>query len=122
MRIALDSLPRLAVGVARGRRRLMEPLLELSLLPLAYHVLLLSLALLSSSAAVRTLGIVGLAIVAAHVLAALAVGGGGWRDLAALGGAPLYIAWKIGLAPIIGRAARRDAAWLRTERPTRGLR
>ena len=84
--------------------------------------ILVGRALLSSSAAVRGFGVVGLAIVAAHVLAALAVGGGGWRDLAALGGAPLYIAWKIGLAPIIGRAARRDAAWLRTERPTRGLR
>ncbi|MBM4267326.1 MAG: hypothetical protein FJ144_12075 [Deltaproteobacteria bacterium] len=60
--------------------------------------------------------VLGLLVVAVHVLAGIAVGGGGFRDLLALAIAPAYVAWKVALAPAIARASRRGAEWVRTER------
>lgn len=116
LRMLRDAAPALVGAIAGGAGRLLEPLLELLLLPLAAHVLLLVVALVipwppTQAGAVAALGVVG-----AHVLAAIAVGGGGWRDVAALAVAPFYVVWKLALVPAIARAARRDAEWVRTER------
>ncbi|MBX3278360.1 MAG: glycosyltransferase [Acidobacteria bacterium] len=108
--------PALAREVASGKLRLIEPLLELLLLPLAFHVLLLLAALVAPYAPARIYAAAGLAVVALHLFAALVVGGGGWRDVAALATAPFYILWKAALLPKMFRAARSDAAWVRTER------
>lgn len=108
--------PALAREVASGKLRLIEPLLELLLLPLAFHVLLLFAALVAPYAPARIYAAAGLTVVALHLFAALVVGGGGWRDVAALATAPFYILWKVALLPRMFRAARSDAAWVRTER------
>jgi GT2 family glycosyltransferase len=115
-RLVADAAPTLLGDLAHARWRALEPLLELLLAPLAYHVLLLAILLLAPVAAIAAYGLAGLLIVAAHVGVALARGGGSWRDVAALATAPAYMAWKLGLASAIARAARRDAAWVRTER------
>jgi cellulose synthase/poly-beta-1,6-N-acetylglucosamine synthase-like glycosyltransferase len=102
-----------------GRGRLWEPLLDLLTLPLGYHALLLAAAALAPFPPVRWLGLGGLAVLALHVLAGLAVGGGGVRDLLALLQAPGYVAWKLrGVADTL-RTARGRARWVRTgrERP-----
>jgi len=116
LRMIAEMAPPLLREVVAGRRRLLEPLLELLLLPLAFHVALLGLALLVPVAASRIYACVGLGVVAVHVLGAVAVGGGGMRDLAALLAAPGYIVWKVALVPAIARASRKGAAWVRTER------
>jgi uncharacterized membrane protein YeiH len=58
----------------------------------------------------------GLAVVAFHVLTAILIGGGGWRDMLALASAPFYVLWKLTVLPLIVRTSRTNAAWVRTAR------
>lgn len=115
-RMVIDWTPNLTRRVLRGEWRVLEPLLELLLLPLAYHVLLLLVVLLPPFGPTRLYALFGLALVVAHVLVSIRVSRGGWRDLLALASAPLYIIWKLTILRSIGRAARTDAAWVRTDR------
>lgn len=115
-RMIRDWTPRLLRRVLAGERRLTEPMLELLLLPLAYHILLLLLALLPPFGPTRLYALFGLALVGVHVLAAIRVAGGDRRDLLALAGAPFYILWKLTVLRAIGRASRADADWVRTAR------
>ena len=116
LRMIREHAPKLAGKVFSGRLRLLEPLLELLLLPLAWHVLLLLLAVAIPFGPSRVVGLAGLALVAVHVLVAIAAGGGGWKDVGALAAAPFYIAWKLTAARAIARASRKDSAWVRTGR------
>ncbi len=102
--------------VFKGHFRRLEPLLELLLLPLAFHVLLLIAALLPPVVWSRTYGLIGLTLVGLHVLAAIYVGRGGWKDLLALVVAPFYILWKLTLFKRLVKSAHHDAEWVRTER------
>ncbi|MBK1643687.1 glycosyl transferase family 2 [Thiocapsa imhoffii] len=115
-RMIRDWTPILTRRVLAGERRLLEPLLELLLLPLAFHVLLLLLALIPPFGPTRLYALFGLLLVVVHVLVAIRIGRGGWRDLLALASAPLYIFWKLTIVRAIGRASRTDAAWVRTDR------
>ena len=116
LRMMRETAPSLSREVfLRGRWSLLEPLLELLLLPLSQHVMLLVVAAaLPSSLRAWALG--GLGLVGLHVLAGLRVGGGGWRDLGALAGAPLYVIWKLTLAKALARASSSSADWVRTAR------
>jgi cellulose synthase/poly-beta-1,6-N-acetylglucosamine synthase-like glycosyltransferase len=116
MRMIREQVPLLISDIATGRFRMTEPLLELMLLPLAFHTALLTLALAPPFAPTRWYAVAALAIVSAHVCAAIAVGGGTIADVGALGLAPFYVVWKLALTPAIGRAARKDADWVRTAR------
>ena len=116
LRMIREQTPILLRGILAGRWREIEPLLELWLLPLAFHVLLLLLTLLPPFAPSRIYALGALALVALHVLAAIRVGGGGWRDLQAVAAAPFYLLWKLSLFKALLRGARQDAAWVRTDR------
>jgi cellulose synthase/poly-beta-1,6-N-acetylglucosamine synthase-like glycosyltransferase len=108
--------PALFGEVLRGRTCCLEPLLELLLLPLAFHVALLTLALATPVEAVRVYASCSLGVVLLHLLAAIAIGGGGWRDLLALASAPFYVIWKLKIVPQLLGNARKGAAWIRTGR------
>ena len=110
----------LAREVLSGKPRLLEPAMDLMLLPLAWHVLLILPLLLLPVPLARAYGIVALAVLLLHVLAALRIGGGGLRDLLALAAAPLYIVWKLTVLRLLRQTAREDAAWVRTRREARG--
>lgn len=112
LRMMRENIPRLTQAVFKGQWHLLEPLLDLLLLPLALHVLLLSLLI------PQIYALLGLSIVGFHVLAAIKIGGGHWRDVATLGIAPFYILWKLIQIPRLLRAARKGAQWIRTERET----
>ena len=116
LRMIREHVPTLARRVLAGKLRLLEPLLELLLLPLALHVLLLLACLVAPVAATRAYALGGLGLVGLHVLCALGVGRAGARDLLALASAPLYVAWKLVQLPRLLGAARSDAGWVRTER------
>jgi cellulose synthase/poly-beta-1,6-N-acetylglucosamine synthase-like glycosyltransferase len=116
MRMIRQQVPRLIGDLAAGRWRMAEPLLELLLLPLAYHCALLLLTFAIPFGAARWYAAAGLAVVGVHVCVAIAVGGGTVADFAALAFAPLYVIWKLALAPAIGKAARKEAEWVRTAR------
>jgi len=51
-----------------------------------------------------------------YVLESVLLGNEPVRDLAALAGAPLYIAWKALITPLVLRQSRSRAAWARTKR------
>jgi len=115
-RMIREQTPGLALAVAKGNVRLLEPLLELLLLPLAFHVFLLLGLLAVPVSAGRCVALAGLAVVGAHVAAALYVGKAGWRDGLALLAAPFYIVWKLALSKRLLQSAGANAAWVRTDR------
>jgi cellulose synthase/poly-beta-1,6-N-acetylglucosamine synthase-like glycosyltransferase len=115
-RMIFEFAPGLMREVAGGKLRLLEPLLELLLLPLAFHVGLLLLALTTPQPWVRLYAVGSLLLVVDHLLAAVVVGGGSWRDAGALLTAPLYVIWKLRMLPVLLRNAGQGAAWVRTER------
>lgn len=116
LRMLLEQSPKLARDVLAGRGRLLEPLLELLLLPLAFHVLLLLFALLPVWGPGQVYALFGLGLVGLHVGTALWLGRAGWRDVAALASAPFYIAWKLSLGTRLLAFTKRNAPWIRTER------
>jgi len=108
--------PRLLVRVLSGRLRLVEPLLDLLGLPLAFEVGLLMLALCLPVGWLRFYAAAGFALIISHILVAAANGPDFWEAMKALLVAPLYILWKLWMFPRIWRASRSDAAWVRTSR------
>jgi cellulose synthase/poly-beta-1,6-N-acetylglucosamine synthase-like glycosyltransferase len=96
--------------------RLLEPLLELLLLPLALHVSLLVGGLAIPFFPVQIYSIFALALVGLHVALAVKLGGGGWADLRGLVAVPAYLAWKVSLVAPTLRSARSSSEWRRTER------
>ena len=116
MRMIREQVPSLIADVVSGRMRMVEPLLELLLLPLAFQTALLLFALMLPFSPVRWYAAVALGVIATHVCAAITIGGGAVSDLMALAFAPCYVVWKLALALAITRAARKDTEWVRTAR------
>jgi len=102
--------------IVRGRISMVEPLLDLAGLPLAFGVSALLAVSLIPIHAVRIYGIVSLAIVIIHVLLAAWAGPHFFRTLRLLVMTPLYIVWKFRLVPKLLRASHAEAAWIRTSR------
>jgi cellulose synthase/poly-beta-1,6-N-acetylglucosamine synthase-like glycosyltransferase len=115
-RIMRDQIPALLAEVLHGKMASLEPLGDLLLLPLAFHVTLLAIAVSSPYGVARSLGLLGFVAVALHLFAAITVGGGDWRDVASLLAAPFYILWKLLLLPNLIRNSRSSSTWIRTER------
>lgn len=116
LRMLRQHGPVLLRALLQGRAHAAEPLADLLLLPLAWHVLLLAtLAALPLDWA-RTAGVGGLSVVLAHVLAAAWVGRLSWRHLSALLCIPAYIGWKLLLLPRILRNSGSHQHWVRTAR------
>lgn len=107
-------------GVLRGQVRLLEPLADLLLAPLAYHLALLLLAVVGGTDAVRAVALFGIVVLAAHVAGSVLAAGGGWRDLAPLRSVPGYMFWKLLHLPATLRAMHREAAWVRSARDGMG--
>ena len=95
--------------MARGRWSSVEPLFDLLLAPLAFHVLLLA-------AAGGWWAAAGFTVLAAHLGVAVASGDSYRRDLTALAFVPVYICWKLLRLPLTLSTSARGAVWVRTER------
>jgi cellulose synthase/poly-beta-1,6-N-acetylglucosamine synthase-like glycosyltransferase len=115
LRLCFEQAPKLMAQILKGRMQAVEPLLDLLLLPLAFHVALLVAATILSSGPVRLASMFGLFAVAVHILTAIA-SDGDWQDVAALGAAPFYVLWKLALVPRLLKSAAGRQAWVRTER------
>ncbi|MEM6702352.1 MAG: glycosyltransferase family 2 protein [Acidobacteriota bacterium] len=107
--------PGLALDALRGRTRLVEPLFELLLLPLSYHVALLVVLAAVPTLWGRAAAVAGLALVALHVLVAATLGGR-LRDLPYLFLVPGFVLGKVLRLRSVLAASRRDADWVRTGR------
>lgn len=106
----------LAVRVLRGQLRFLEPLLDLLALPVATGAMLLLVALALPVAWLRAYALCGLGAIALYVLVSAALGDEPMETLKALAAAPFYLAFKLAQIPRTRRAARADAAWVRTPR------
>ena len=115
LQLLRSHLPRAIAGAMTGRWQLLDPVLDMMLLPLAWLVMLQCLALAGAPWA-QAVGLAGLAIVAAHVLRAAYVSTGSWRGLRPLMGVPAYLAWKLAMLPAILASASHRASWARTPR------
>jgi len=115
-RMMREQSPKLLGDILSGKLRCIEPLFELLLLPLAFHVMLLVVTVTSPSLLVRCIGIFGFAVVVIHLLATAFICGNGFSDLRALAAAPFYIFWKVLLIPATMRSARAKNEWVRTSR------
>ncbi|MCA9608123.1 MAG: glycosyltransferase [Myxococcales bacterium] len=115
-RMIREHAPALAAEALGGRLELLEPLGELLLLPLATHVGLLGATLLVPFPPTQLYAAGALALVGAHVAAAMKVGGAGREELGALAGVPLYVVKKAAMLPTLLRASRREHEWVRTAR------
>ncbi len=118
-RMLIDRAPGLAGQILRGNYSMMEPLFDLLLLPLAFHVALLLVLLLTPFQPIQAVALISLGVVALHLTTAICVTGGGLSEFMALLGAPFYIVWKILLIPRLVTSSRSGTAWVRTERATR---
>ena len=111
LRLMADQAPALALSVLGGQWRLADPLLDLLLLPLSWHV-----ALLLGGGLVQALALGALAAVGLHVLLALCLIRARHEHVRALLGVPLYLVWKLRLAGATLHAAGRNAVWVRSVR------
>jgi len=121
LRMLLTQAGPLLRQLLRGRWVSLEPLLELMLPPLGHHLMLSF-----GAGALMALGgqwpgaalVVGLvvAVIFAHVIAAIAVVGLPWSRLWMLARIPAYLIWKLSvLRPTLSQA-QRNAEWVRTAR------
>ncbi len=115
-RVILDQVPRLLGGILQGRFRLIEPLLELLLLPLTFHILLLILLLILSKGWLTVYASSAFLLIFIHVIAAMYKGKASMADWRALFTAPFYMAWKIINLGGILKAVGKGADWKRTSR------
>ncbi len=116
-RVILDQVPQLLGSILRhGRFRLLEPLLELLLLPLTFHIVLLILLLILSKGWLWVYASCAFLLVFLHVIVAMFKGKASKADWKALFTAPFYMFWKIVNLGGILKAVGKGADWKRTSR------
>lgn len=108
-------VPRMAGQILKGQGSMLEPLLELSSLPLSYEVLCLLALLPLPGSAFLIYGCCGLIIISLHILASILIYGCK-DDFKALLSIPAYVLWKLLRLPRILLASRRGTDWIRTKR------
>ena len=117
LRMLLDHGSAMARRALGGQGRFIEPLLDLLLLPLAYHTLLLSCLLLFPMLLARGLAVFGLLVLAGHVAAAARVGGLSPASLVStFMHLPKYLVWKLLMLRATVRASKSSTRWVRTDR------
>jgi len=102
--------------ILRGKFRLLEPLCDLTGLPLAYEVFAVLLTACVPLIWVRWYAVVSLSIILLHVLTAAWAGPDFVGTLGLLALSPFYILRKLWMIPGVLRGSSAKAAWVRTER------
>jgi cellulose synthase/poly-beta-1,6-N-acetylglucosamine synthase-like glycosyltransferase len=115
IRIIAQNVVSLAFESLRNPK-LVEPLLELLLLPLAIHLLLLAAIFGIPFEPYHIYSIIALLVVTSHTVAALRLSGSARQDLIALLALPAYVVWKFRILPATLRSVRSSTEWKRTER------
>jgi hypothetical protein len=116
LHVATRSVGRLFLAMLTGNWRAFEMLAEAWSLPLSRAILTL---LLTAALPVHWLhqySIVCAALVLLYVVEAALLGDEPMIDLEALAAAPLHMAWKLAITPLVLRQSRKRAEWARTKR------
>ena len=112
-----ELVPQLLKDVFVKRKiELIEPLFELLLLPLAFHLMLILPLFLSGNIFIFTYAVFALLAVVAHVLSAMIIGKAEFADYKALASVPFYVLWKLFNLKGILKMTARGADWKRTGR------
>jgi cellulose synthase/poly-beta-1,6-N-acetylglucosamine synthase-like glycosyltransferase len=117
LRVLIEEAPALIrESTVGGRLDLLEPLLDLLLLPLAYHLLCLLALLLIASGAALIYAVFATMLLGTHVLQAMVAGGAGAAEWKALLMVPVYIGWKLLSLGGVIKSAAKFTPWRRTPR------
>lgn len=116
IRMILDGCLPLLKDLFHCRFRMVEPLLELLLLPLWMHLILIMTLMIMPLEISRVYALFAFVVVLLHVLMAIIATGGGLKELKVLIIVPKYIAWKLKIITKIFNKSKKDASWDRTGR------
>lgn len=110
------EIPRLTKKVLKGETRLLEPLFDLLLLPLAYQLMLLLILSVIPFLPTQIYAWISLGVICFHLIASLIIGKAGWKDVAVLLLLPFYLLWKLVMLFRIFLVSRKGFTWDRTPR------
>jgi cellulose synthase/poly-beta-1,6-N-acetylglucosamine synthase-like glycosyltransferase len=116
LRVASRATGRLFKALLRGRWRAAETMADVWSLPLSRGMVGLLLTLFLAVRWLHGFALLCAAVAVMYVLQAALLGDEPVRDLTALIAAPLYVAWKILITPLVLRQSRSRAEWVRTKR------
>lgn len=116
-RTTMDKVPGLfRAFLSKPKLKTLEPLLDLLLFPLSYHLVLLLLLLMIGQGWFAIYALIGCVLVAIHLVSAMVLGEASKEDWKALAFAPFYVLWKLMNFSKILKAAKKTTAWTRTSR------
>ncbi len=113
-RVVRDYFPKLLKKLIRGNLYCLEPLLDLLLLPLGYHMVGVIILILLTG--FSPLSLIYLMVPIVHVLLSIYLGGGTMKDFLVLATAPYYIFWKLVNLGSTIHFSRKNTTWIRTDR------
>jgi cellulose synthase/poly-beta-1,6-N-acetylglucosamine synthase-like glycosyltransferase len=114
--VATRSVGSLLKATVGGNWRALEMLAEVWSLPLSRGILTLLLTTILPLHWLHVFALVCAAVTILYVVEAAFLGPEPELDLAALATAPLHVAWKIMITPLVLRQTRKRAEWARTRR------
>lgn len=115
-RMIMEFAPGLVGDILKGKGRLLEAFLDLTLLPLSHQILLLLAVLTAPNWPLRIYALCGIGLLGMQVLVSVLLTENRWKNLRVLASAPIYILWKISFMVAQFASARKGADWVRTER------
>ena len=115
-RVGSRATGQLLLALLRGRLRAFETLADVWSLPLSRGILALLLMAFVSVHWLHVFALVCAGIALLYVIQAALLGNDPGRDFAALAAAPIYIAWKALITPLVLLQSRSRAEWARTKR------
>jgi cellulose synthase/poly-beta-1,6-N-acetylglucosamine synthase-like glycosyltransferase len=116
IRMLISHGPLLFDEVMKGKVWLLEPLIDLTVLPIGIGAVSLLLLYLFPFAALRWYASFGIATLAFHLVVGICLGSDPAADAKSLLQVPAYVASKIAMIPEILRTAQSGAEWVRTSR------
>lgn len=116
LRLARKSIVSLTIKIMKGRLFLIEPLLDLLLFPLSFHVLIVAPLLFIPFPIVQVYALVSLSIVFLYLTMTLKLSKSDYKDVVALFLIPFYLVWKLLILFKIFKASKKGAPWDRTDR------
>jgi cellulose synthase/poly-beta-1,6-N-acetylglucosamine synthase-like glycosyltransferase len=114
--VASRATGRLSSAVLHGKWRALETMADVWSLPLSRGILALLLTLALAVHWLHVFALVCACVAVLYVVVAAILGGEPVRDLLALAAAPVYLAWKAMITPLVLRQSRSRAEWARTKR------
>jgi len=115
-RVAKAWIPKLCGRLLRGEFFVLEPLIELLTLPVAYLALIALVLCALPIEVFRYYGVFVVCLLMAHISFSMLLGGNLRESLAGLASAPAYVFWKVAKMGAIARSSRSDTQWVRTPR------